>query len=180
MQATTSWPTPTATDGEGNGFRSGERSTEPKLAGAASMWGTPVARDDQKSPEAHTAMKQRALGRGPDAAITSLTVQVKDWPTPTAGDTKASGGNPDTTGTHGTTPTDAACRLPGPLDETTGTDGSATSPKVDLNPRFVEALMGVPPNWLTPSTSVETASFLRWLHTHSLSSPTVLVSTRGA
>ena len=175
-----SWPTPTAKDDEGNGFRSGERSTEPKLKGAAAMWGTPVARGDQKSPEAHLAMEQRALGRSEDAAITSLTVQVKDWPTPTAGDMNASGGNPNTTGTHGTTPTDAACRLPGPLDETTGTGGTATSPKVDLDPRFVEALMGVPPNWLTPSTSVGTASFRRWLHTHSLSSPTVSASTRGA
>jgi len=50
------------------------------------MWGTPVARDDQKSPAAHRAMKQRLLGRTEDAAVTSLTVQVKEWPTPTAHD----------------------------------------------------------------------------------------------
>lgn len=149
-----------------------------KDVASASMWGTPVARGDQKSPEAHLAMKQRALGRGPDAAITSLTVQVKDWPTPTTADSNGSGGNPQTTGTHGVTLTDAARREPtwappGHPLATTTTDGSDTSPKVDLNPRFVEALMGVPPNWLTPSTSVATDSYLRWLRTHSLSSPTV-------
>lgn len=55
----------------------------------------------------------------------------------------------------------------GPQDQTTGTDGSGTPQRVDLNPRFVEALMGVPPNWLTPSTSVGMASYRRWLRRHS-------------
>ena len=57
------------------------------------------------------------------------------------------------------------------------TDGTTTSQPADLNPRFVEALMGVPPNWLTPSTSVETGSYQRWLHAHSLNSPAEQEST---
>lgn len=108
----------------------------------------------------------------------SLSAQASSWPTPTSTDFKQSGGNPSTTGTHGVTLTDAARRdptwaPPGHQLATTGADGPATSPKVDLNPRFVEALMGVPSNWLTPSTSVATGSFQRWLQTHSLSSLTV-------
>jgi hypothetical protein len=49
------------------------------------MWPTPVARDDQKSPEAHMAGKARMPG-GPRHQPTSLTVLAKLWPTPTAAD----------------------------------------------------------------------------------------------
>ena len=45
-------------------------------------WPTPCAHDDQKSPEAHLAMKAR-MGGG-RKTITDLTVAVKAWPTPTA------------------------------------------------------------------------------------------------
>jgi hypothetical protein len=52
------------------------------------MWPTPVAHDDNKSPEAHMAMKRRMKG-GPRQTITSLQVMVKAverqmWPTPRA------------------------------------------------------------------------------------------------
>jgi hypothetical protein len=97
-------------------------------------------------------MKQRLLGRTPDAAITSLTSPGLA-----------------TIAAHS-----------GPPAETTTPDGPTTSQRVDLNPRFVEALMGVPQNWLTPSTSVETDSFQRWQRLHSLSLPDGLVSTCGA
>lgn len=40
------------------------------------MWPTPVSHDDNKSPEAHLAMKQRMKG-GPRTTITSLSVAVK-------------------------------------------------------------------------------------------------------
>ncbi len=40
------------------------------------MWPTLVANDDNKSPEAHMAMKQRMKG-GPCKTITSLNVMVK-------------------------------------------------------------------------------------------------------
>ena len=158
------WPTPTASDHEGNGMRSGERSDEPKLAGATRMWATPMhrdskgegwddtnlpnsvrmwatptARDDNKSPEAHMAMKDR-MNRN---TVTSLQVQSKMWPTVE----------------HG------------PLALMTPMGGSSGSPRADLNPRFVAALMGVPWDWLTPSTSVATDSFLAWLRLHSLDSP---------
>lgn len=186
---------------------------------ASGFWGTPVARDDQKSVEAHLAMKAR-MGGG-RTEITSLTVQAKEWfqnwATPTAGDSKQSGvseeamqrgysGTPtdhvrewantfpppkarDMRGSQGSTselarhspdlPTVAvelAVEL-GLLDARTGEVGGATSLKVDLNPCFVASLMGVPLNWLMPSTSVETDSYLQWLDAHSLSSPIASAST---
>jgi hypothetical protein len=60
------WPTPVAGDSKSNG------NSEAALAAgwngtltdrAVRMWGTPVAHDDQKSPEAHMAMKERSLPR---------------------------------------------------------------------------------------------------------------------
>jgi hypothetical protein len=36
---------------------------------------------------------------------------------------------------------------------TTTTDGPTGSPKADLNPRFVEALMNLPDGWSSPTTS---------------------------
>lgn len=52
------------------------------------MWPTPVAQDDNKSPEAHLAMKQRMGERdGSNAnrtAITSLNVMSQLWSTPRA------------------------------------------------------------------------------------------------
>ena len=54
-------------------------------------WPTPVANDDNKSPEAHLAMKKR-MGGG-RKAITSLQVMaqtVAGWPTPTKGNADGS------------------------------------------------------------------------------------------
>jgi len=176
---------------------------------AVRQWATPAAREDQRSPEAHLAMKARMPGGGRTEA-TSLTVQAKmwptpkaseghrgtdperpgrtggqslkqataDWPTPTAHDPKDLGGPPSQ---HERKSPGLAtvASVHGPRAVTTPTDGESGSPKVDLNPRFVEALMGLPQGWLTPSTSVETDSFQRWLHTHSLLSPTGSASTSG-
>jgi hypothetical protein len=167
------WPTPRATDcftPDTPDPTTGKtkRGTGLDLGAATAMWGTPTARDDQKTPEAHRAMKQRLLGRKDTAAITSLTVQVKDWPTPTAHDAK--GQEHENTNLHN-------AATSGPQAETTTPDGSDTSPKVDLNPRFVEALMGVPPGWLTPCTPVETDLYQQWQQAHFLSSHDASTST---
>jgi hypothetical protein len=67
------------------------RKSEPHIAdNVSSFWPTAVAQDDQKSPEAHLAMKKRMGERdGTHAnrtAITSLTVFTKQWATPSASD----------------------------------------------------------------------------------------------
>lgn len=112
-----SWPTACARDAKGKPGVNGDFQSLPK---AVEAWGTPVARDDQKSPEAHLAMKER---RG-QVAPTSLTVQAKIW----RGDIVA----PPTHGHQG---------------EATISDGASGSQRVTLNPSFLEALMGLPAGW---------------------------------
>lgn len=75
------------------------------------------------------------------------------WPTATASDAKSSGamGYSTTSGRHsGTTLTDATVRTPGPHaagTSTAGTSGSPTAALLQLNPAFVEVLMGFPEGW---------------------------------
>jgi hypothetical protein len=74
------WHTPhgmTGVDATGKQGAGGE------FAKQATQWPTPTANDDNKSVEAHLAMKQRMGERdGSNAnrtAITSLNVKVKQW-----------------------------------------------------------------------------------------------------
>ena len=122
------WPTATSTDFKASGGNPNGTGTHGTTLTdrAVRMWGTPVANDDQKSPEAHLAMKARMGGGRKEP--TSLTVQSKMWP-------------------------NYSHHAP-----TTTTDGNNGSPKADLNPRFVAALMGVPWDWLILSTSAATDS----------------------
>lgn len=53
--------------------------------GMRAMWPAPCAQDDNKTPEAHLAMKARMKG-GPRNSITSLQVLVQEWATPQARD----------------------------------------------------------------------------------------------
>jgi len=101
------------------------------------------------------AMKARMDRNTP----TSLTVQAKMWPTPRATDqytpdklredgrtkrgTGADLGAVATASHHAPTTTPAGPNGPG---------------RAVLNPRFVEALMGLPNGWLTPSTWAATGS----------------------
>jgi hypothetical protein len=82
-----SWPTATAADSRASGGAltpsQGHGMTQTDRA--VRLWPTPVARDDQKTPEAHMASKARMAG-GPRHQPTSLTVVAKLWPTPTAAD----------------------------------------------------------------------------------------------
>lgn len=191
-EASTQWTTPTATERSGQGkhnralrldaqawqtpgtdsFRSrgGDRKDEMGLDQQARFWPTPVANDDNKTPEAHMAMKARMPG-GPRNTITSLNVLIQAWPTPTSSMTTGAGAQgrdgglnlqtaagtwPTPTnsiatpedleqaryaGNGGNRPIYAEASRPAP---TTPTDGTPTSPKVVLNPEFVEALMGWP------------------------------------
>lgn len=118
-------------------------------ANGSGLWGTPVARDDQKSMAAHLAMKRR-MGRKTGS---SLTVQAKGWPTPRASE-GFRGTDPQRPGRQGGQSLLQA--INGRQAPTTPSGGLAG---LALNPRFVEALMGLPNGWLTPSTSAATASY---------------------
>jgi len=135
-------------------------------------WPTPVAQDDNKTPEAHMAMKARMKG-GPRHKPTSLNVMVKGvergiWPTPTVcgnhnrkGLSKTSGDGlatavakiwPTATATaykgwspnHNRAQTDD--RLDYTVERESFKDGQKTPPK-RLNPVWVEWLMGFPQGW---------------------------------
>jgi len=117
-----------------------------KWRGHRNLWPTPVANDDNKSPEAHVAMKAR-MGGG-RKKITSLQVMVKAieqdkyremWPTPTTSD--ASGG-------------------PGTSPKRTGGENLRTAVGGQLNPTWVAWLMGFPTEWLS-SVPWETPSSRR-------------------
>ncbi|HKN69711.1 MAG TPA: hypothetical protein VJX30_01535 [Terriglobales bacterium] len=88
------WPTPNTPSGGANTKSTPKHTGGMDLDGAVTLagWPTPVANDDNKSVEAHLAMKKRMGERdGTGAnrtAITSLQVAAKlsGWPTPQAHD----------------------------------------------------------------------------------------------
>ena len=108
------------------------------------------------------AMKER-MGRN---TATSLTVQVKMWPTPRASmnENRTTQNAPSHGNGHGTTLAGVSSHH----HQTTTTDGPNGSPRADLNPAFVEALMGLPANWSDPMASVNdftswATAWSRWL-----------------
>jgi DNA (cytosine-5)-methyltransferase 1 len=95
-----------------------------------------VAQDDNKTPEAHMAMKQRMKG-GPRKKPTSLQVMVKGvergmWPTP-----KSSPSGPDY----------ARANRPDSGADDLATAIAREQPTGQLNPTWVEWLMGFPQGW---------------------------------
>ena len=74
---------------------------------------------------------------------------------------------PKTTDERTATAVDGRRKSPGLRYQATTPGGNDGETRADLNPRFVAALMGVPWDWLNPSTSVETDSYQAWLDTHS-------------
>lgn len=189
--ASGSWPTPTGMDSRSSGGNPnttgshGVTLTDATVRSA--MWGTPLARDIWGTPESNLAAKAN-MTSGPRTQPTSLTVQAKIWPTPNAADSERTSetmmrGNPTLLGAGRQWPTPRASdggggsdpprtndragsptfkavanEWPGLLGPTTPTDGNDGSQRADLNPSFVAALMGLPWDWLTPSTSAATDS----------------------
>jgi len=118
---------------------------------ASNLWPTPDASafNDGQSPEAYEArkVKERAKGYNGNGGGTPLAMAVRLFPTPTAGDAKASGsrvGNPDTKAHPGTSLTDATVRN---VKHVSMEEAHQENPDRLLNPDFVEALMGLPPGW---------------------------------
>jgi hypothetical protein len=75
--------------------------TEGSECSSSHTWPTATANDDNKTPEAHLAMKKRMGERdGTGAnrtAITSLQVLVQTWPSPRSEDSEACGNHPGAT-----------------------------------------------------------------------------------
>lgn len=150
------------------------------------LWPTPVANDDNKSPDAHMAMKKRMKG-GERNSITSLNVMVKAinqdkyshlWPTPRSSPNENRQTKPTPSqlaGKHGMNLATAVNVWPTPtvngnynrkgLSKTSG-DGLATAIVREgnggqLSPDWTEWLM----NWPTGWTSLEPLSDIdEWLN----------------
>lgn len=133
------------------------------------MWPTPAANDDNKSPEAHLAMKRRMGERdGTYAnrmAVTSLQVLAQMWPTASANEDAA--GRPGAKMQQMLKQQVETFSLPAPETPPDGQPSSPEtpgSPRRSLNPRFVEWLQGWEPGWTsvapTASGSRATASYL--------------------
>lgn len=153
--------TPTSRDWKGTG---------PRLAEA--LLPTPVASDDNKTPEAHMKMKKRMKG-GSRKQITSLGVLARAefrqptnlLPTPSENDSRGSeynyaGGNHDK----------VALKLPGVArligDDTPppSSDGKPSSVPL-LNPCFVEWMIGAPEGWSDPGCPLSVTEFKSRLDT---------------
>jgi len=111
------------------------------------------------------AMKARMDRNTP----TSLTVQAKMWPTPRA--SEGFRGTDPPHGSGGPSLRQVATGTASHHAPTTQTDGPSGSATAVLNPRFVEALMGLPNGWLTPSTSAATDSCPSVHERHGINSP---------
>jgi hypothetical protein len=190
------WGTPTATQ-DGKNPETAKASKEAfgrsevtALKTQSKMWETPKSRDC-RSPAGEGAGSRKS----PD-----LNVQGSTWPTPAAS-AGARGSDPVRTNDRagGMTLRQAAERAwptplmangnqrspndlsefsptlvdeAGRLAQTTATDGASGSPEADLNPRFVESLMGLPEGWCDPEASLTSStysamgSFRSWLRRH--------------
>jgi DNA (cytosine-5)-methyltransferase 1 len=133
------WPTPLASDAErsSDAAREREGGEGPNLPTAVRSWPTPVAAEAE-----HNASAGRE----------NLTHAVKAWPTPTTTDANDAARHATTTGVM----------HPGTmmLDAVREHVGQSASPVV-VNPRFVEALMGLPPGWTDVEPSAEDLTWLR-------------------
>ncbi len=155
-------------------------------ANASGFWPTPVANDDNKTPEAHMAMKARMKG-GPRNTITSLQVAVKSWGTPNARDYKGAAGAANG-GRQSDLPRDVkAWGTPTARDHKDSGDCSnvpengllgrmakswsgMTDKPGSLSPEFHLWLMGWPTGW-TALEPLEMGKYRLWLQRHSPYSP---------
>jgi hypothetical protein len=113
---------------------------EPKLSAQVKMWPTPVASDQKARATDAVTARRRALGKQ-----ISLEPEVKEtFATPTAAD-----------GTGG----------PGRGDKREGGDNFRTQAGGQLNPDWVELLMGWPKGW-TSLDPLDAQEFTRWVEAH--------------
>ncbi|HJQ56416.1 MAG TPA: hypothetical protein VJ890_05895 [Vineibacter sp.] len=113
---------------------------------ALSGWPTPVANDDNKSVEAHLAMKARMGGNR--TAITSLqvTAQLAGWATPTQRDYRHPNGRSDEERGRGSKGPQLVNQVVHSGPTPPGSPAS-TARRGALNPQMSRWLMGFPDAW---------------------------------
>ena len=152
------WGTPTGQDAKGSQWSSGKDGKRIlKLNGQVSRWPTPTAEDGESK-----GMSQKRLDlRGPDNLATAVR-----WTTPQAHD--AALGNPERVGRYGTKHggrnlNDEVAMFPSPAARDwrsgKGRSENGHTPQLpeqvggQLNPTWVEWLMGLPARWTVVSGS---------------------------
>lgn len=174
------WATPKASMAD-NGSDSGSAKRQQQglnlgLKDQAAQWPTPCANDDNKTPEAHMAMKARIKG-GPRNTITSLQVLVQQWPTPASRDYKGENSAPfcDRNGGKKGDQLPNFVKFHFTRQVRSSLDGQRLSPTTRtlnrrLNPMFVCWLMGWPIWWTNPAkinfASAAMASYRCKLRSH--------------
>lgn len=153
------WPTPRAADGDSGMEHFFRGSENPTLLGAVrKQWPTPTAGDGKSAGSRNLPGSAAHAGVSlTDAVIHGGSSTPRAWPTPRAEDSESTGahrGVPDTL-------TSAVREWPTPCAtpygrQKTGTEGAAIRPSLEthvkkvgmqLNPDWVEALMGAPIGW---------------------------------
>jgi hypothetical protein len=136
------WPTPTATEYKHIDSPSERRRKSPSLSARVNMWPTPTCMSGAMYLETN-ALERKSM---------SLASAVHHWITPMARDYKGHTNNPDTRGYGGTLP-----------DQVLERSGGG-----QLNPTWVEWLIGWPLGWTDSSVSA-TVRFRQWRRSHGAS-----------
>lgn len=149
------YPTPAASrygKNQGGGSGAGTGEARPSLETWAKSWATPTSRDWKDGANPSEESETNAL----------LGRQAPRWPTATDARSSGSAGYSTKSGhREGTTLTDATVRGYGPQAHRTSPDGETTPGPSRLSPRFVEALMGLPPG--LASCTLSATPFRQWL-----------------
>jgi hypothetical protein len=168
------WPTPRTEDGECAGAHRGE----PDSLHSAVLWPTPRARKTT-SEEPEVWLKRQRAGK---VATPPLGMAVRMWPTPRGSDHRSGKVSERVWKSTRRPLTEHAARFPTPKSEPSGPDYARagrpesgaddlathvarTAAGGQLNPRWVEWLMGVPIGW-TACEPLETESYQQWLRGH--------------
>lgn len=132
------WPTPNTPSGGPNSKSTATHTGGKDLDGAVSLWQTPLVSDLASAGSLKSGSANSMLGR-----------QAEQWGTPTSRDWK-DGTNPsENVPTNGLLGRQAVRSLPAPETPPHGSESSPSAPasRRQLNPAFVEWLMGWPVGW---------------------------------
>jgi len=140
------------------------------LAGQAASWPTPSAQvvNDGESQESWNARQQKNLAKhtNGNGMGTPLTIAATAWPTPAARDSKGANSEEHATVTGGgrkhmdqlanfvAYSPQVPATQDGPPSLSDSPSSPQPSPKKRLNATFGEWLMGMPPGWTIPATTV--------------------------
>lgn len=165
-----SWATPRSTDGEKGGPNMGWGAGGDPLPRQAVLWATPTVGDSEASGSRNTPGSKAHAGKSLTDMVGTGSSTGRMWPTPTVAEAEkvpnapgygalSLSNHPAIVGMPSRPRSEKS--IPGRPDPVTPPGGPPTSPGTrQLNPAFVEALMGWPAGWSAcePSATVSSPS----------------------